>query len=97
MGLGYNWKGRFRENGVHMADWQTIAVGITVLAAAAWLLRGFVMPQKAAAGCGSGCQSCPAAAGGKPKSSGGFVGLEVLQSSITTKADTRDSAPAARS
>lgn len=80
-----------------MADWQTIAVGITVLAASGWLARGFVTSKKAAAGCGSGCDSCPAASRQQSRSPGGFVGLDALQSSVSTLNDIRQPDPSVRS
>ncbi len=81
-----------------MADWQTAAVGITVLAAAGWLLWTLVPRRNApASGCGSGCSSCPAAAEAKSETPGGFVGLDALQASIPTNARPHHSVPTARS
>lgn len=81
-----------------MIDWQTGAVGFTVLAAAAWLLWALVpRRQGSVSGCGSGCGSCPVAAGTNAEAPGGFVGLDVLQRSISTDAQPRGPHPTAGS
>ncbi len=81
-----------------MSDWQSGAVAITVLAATAWLLWGLVpRRQGSVSGCGSGCGSCPVAAGTNAEAPGGFVGLDVLQRSISTDAEPRDPVPTAGS
>src|SRR5262245_16235595 len=65
-----------------MPDWQTIAVGLCVLAAVAWLVRA-LWPHRSAAtpGCGTGCGDCPSAAAKPPAGNDGFVGLDVLRQS----------------
>lgn len=65
-----------------MFDWQTIAVGLCVLAAAAWMVRA-LWPHRSAtmSGCGTGCADCPSATAKPPAGNDGFIGLDVLRQS----------------
>lgn len=71
-----------------MFDWQSIAVGITILTAATWLGWSFMPRRKGATtGCGSGCGSCPVAQDAKGDTPAGFVGLDLLRASAPSRTE----------